>query len=374
MPGWLPCQLRMMPSLLLTAALVAMQPHSRSTSTSTQLQLRSRTSWFMAAASTRAVGGPSLRWINGPVVPAGSTSPYAGATYMYRRDDLGSALFGLPRLSPFDLEVIVWGADNSTISSRSDVAAAVTEGVNTIYFWNSSYWRQEFHAGGWSAQVASEVVGNKSNLFWEELAQQLAQRVLGSRTPDAPVYLYGPACVSPTGKVRCDRAGISDAARIAIKTKIVAARDDVMPVTRAIYLFVERRPFSVYDVTYSVSIPTGVRIASPWREFLDMRPIIGGDHKLNSSVVIILADSPRDRPFYPDYNLLFIPLRHLVFQGEVSDPKLPGSSMRYASIEELRLAVARVVDRMRQPATATAIAKQLEPFFTHRYYYMFVSA
>lgn len=254
--------------------------------------LHLRTSNFEIAA--RYTRGGSLKWANGPVVPRNSTSPYAGAHYMYHRDDLGAASYGLPRLSPFDLEVIVWGANNNTITTRPDVASAVRQGVNTIYFWNSSYWATGFREGGWPPRAAAQVAGNKSNLFWEELAQQLAQRIFGISTPYQPVYLYGPACVAPTGKVTCARPNITDASRVAVKTTISASRDDIMPVSRSIYLFAERRPWKIYDVTYSVDVPAGIRIASPWQETLDMRPFIGG-HRLSSAVVTVLADSPRTR-------------------------------------------------------------------------------
>ena len=101
-------------------------------------------------------------------------------------------------------------------------------------------------------------------------------------------------------------------------TTVRGERDDLMPVTRRIYLYAIP-PFSVYSVLYAIEVPGVSHVASPWRETLDMRPKIGGA-RMNSTVTV-LTESPRDRKIYPDYNLVFIPLRHLALQGSVSDLK-----------------------------------------------------
>jgi|EP01047_Picozoa_sp_COSAG01_P057710 hypothetical protein len=80
-------------------------------------------------------------------------------------------------------------------------------------------------------------------------------------------------------------------------------------------------------------------------------------------------DSPAPRKFYPDYNLMFIPMRHLVLQGSVNNPKSasPGSSLRYASVQDLQAAAAQIVHAMQEPASASQVAARLAPFFTSRY-------
>ena len=284
------------------------------------------------------------------------------------------------------------------------------------------------------------ILNNKSNFFWEDLAQQLAQRVLyGGAAPTLqpttaaasaslveeeererdgagggagggrsngegdsgrsgrmgggsgggggggygrgrakasspastalPIDMFGPQCTTPSGSLTCDIPAAAHAARISIRTTVDAPRDDLMPVTRQIYLSVSKTPFDVYDVTYAVSVSAGVTVASPFHEHLDIRPHVGGA-KLNTTVTL-LADSPATRTFYPDYNLLFIPLRHLAFQGNVTNPREPGSSINYSSLDELQNKVMTVVGMMRQSSTAAMVAKLLEPFFAPKFYYMF---
>ena len=50
-----------------------------------------------------------------------------------------------------------------------------------------------------------------------------------------------------------------------------------------------------------------------------MRPRLGG--RAMGSNMSVRFRSPLGRAFYPDYNLVFLPLRHLVLQGAVDNPK-----------------------------------------------------
>ena len=63
--------------------------------------------------------------------------------------------------------------------------------------------------------------------------------------------------------------------------------------------------------------------------------------------------------------------RHLVLQGEVSDPKSPASAFDYPSFEALATRVDTVTTMMRNSTTAAMIAAYLAPFFNSKYYYMF---
>jgi len=197
------------------------------------------------------------------------------------------------------------------------------------------------------------------------------------------VYLYGPTCFQDPGTMVCGTAGVADAARIAVKTTIHGERDDLMPVSRTIYLFARRGApttglaagvglgFDVYNVLYRVGVPGVTRVASPYREVLDDRPAVGG--RLLNRTVELLAVSPGGRKMYPDYNLLFIPLRHLVFQGSVPTPRLPGSNMSYSTLADLNASVAAVIGGMRDAGARPRLVARIVPFFTDRYYYMFNS-
>ena len=59
------------------------------------------------------------------------------------------------------------------------------------------------------------------------------------------------------------------------------------------------------------------------------------------------------------------------FQGAVPNPREPGSSLAYSSRSGLESDVMQVLGMMRRPETAAIIAKELAPFFTAQYYYMF---
>ena len=227
---------------------------------------------------------------------------------------------GTNRFSPFDVEVTVWDANNQTIQHRPDVRGIVDRAVQDIYFWNSTLWQLQLRDRGFNRTDIIDIVTSKSNFFWEELAEQIVERVFSvNRT--RKVYLFGPTCFANPQTFTCHGGvlgvngphGVANAARVAIKTSVHGERDDLMPVSRTIYLFA-RRPFDVNMVLYTVSVPGVMHVASPFREVLDCRPSVGG-HPMNATVTL-LTSSPAGREMYPDYNLLFIPLRHLVFQGQ----------------------------------------------------------
>ena len=267
--------------------------------------------------------GESLKWINGPVIPANSTNPYANARYLYSRmaslrpagqrapaapsapsGRLRFPVVGTDRYSPFDLEVVVWDASNRTIQNRKDVREFIGSVLDVVYFWNATAWRQQLLQLGFNQTDVSDIPRTKSNFFWELLSEQIAERVFSAATTRL-VYLYGPTCFQDPGTMVCGTAGVADAARIAVKTTIHGERDDLMPVSRTIYLFARRGApttglaagvglgFDVYNVLYRVGIPGVTRVASPYREVLDDRPAVGG--RLLNRTVELLAVSPGGR-------------------------------------------------------------------------------
>lgn len=324
------------------------------------------------------VDSSPLMWKNGPVDPSNSTSPYSGARWMYRRTDMGTpGTTGTPpRSSPFDLNVTVYDSGNASIQHRAEVARVVDKAVSVVHFWDPKDWRSQFADGGFSNATSQAILTNKSHFFWEQLAEQLAWLVLrppGAAPPASAVYLFGPECVtgaSGTLKPSCASQGAPNASRVTITTMVSGARDDLMPVSRIISLHVQRSPYQVYDVEYTVAVPGVTHVASPWRETLDMRPKVNGQSI--TEAMKFHFRSPLGRRFYPDYNLMFLPMRHLVLQGSILDPKvLPGSSMQYDSLEGLQAAASSVVKEMQHPSTAAKVAQRMAPYFNHRYYYMF---
>ena len=240
--------------------------------------------------------------------------------------------------------------------------------------WDPKSWRQKLRDQGLSSKEAREKALSKANLFWEFLGEHIAKRILGVvDNKTEPIFMYGPDCVDMKsgGALTCKLDSVPNARRLVVTTAIDASRDDLNPATRTIVMHVKSSsavPFVVTNVEYEIGIPTGVRIASQWKEVLDYRPTVKGT-KLKK--ITVVAESPQNRPFYPDYNLLFVPLRHLVFEGAVANPKVAGSSLSYNSLQELKDKANAVVDKLRKPDTAAQVADQLVPFVVGKYYYQF---
>ena len=77
-------------------------------------------------------------------------------------------------------------------------------------------------------------------------------------------------------------------------------------------------------------------VAPPRQEVLDFRPAVGGSRTAYKEMKIVAtinaASKKRVIGFdYRDFNLVFVPLRHMVFQGDALNPKGPQSSLTYAS-------------------------------------------
>ena len=341
--------------------------------------------YFLQLSLVKGQSPAAIEWSNGPP-PEGATSPNAGANIQYIRDwreDTTVSDGGAPRISPFNLSISLWDADDKmielhdgTVTGRDSSAFdAVSRAFETIYKWEPRSWRQQLRDQGLSSEKARDIAFEKANLFWEYLAEHIAKRILGVDDPKKqtePIFLYGPDCVSTSGALICDLDAVPNAKRIAVRTSIDASRDNLNPATRTITMHVKSSatvPFLVTNVEYQIGIPSGVHIASPWQEYLDIRPTVGGT-KLPSKITVV-AESPQDRTFYPDYNLLFVPLRHLVFQGEIENPRMPASSLSYNNLQELTEKANSIVSMLRESETAALVADQLEPFLVSKYYYMF---
>jgi len=215
----------------------------------------------------------------------------------------------------------------------------------------------------------------KSNLFWESLAQQVAERVFEEEIT-APLWLYGPQCVDAEGVQSCATEGIDAAQRVIVRTTIDGARDPLNPATRTIVYVADRDRLRDPEILLDLRIPTGLHVAGPRSEHLDFRPEVAGTREgmQPTRVLVHIPAGTRDRiqgTDYPDYSLIYVPLRHLVFQGAVDDPKGPGSSLSYPDREALQARFEDVITRLRSSDSAASVVSDLEPFMTPAYYYMF---
>ena len=296
-------------------------------------------------------------------IPEGAVQPEAGARYMYDRSHSANS-----RQSPMGIEIWLYGKDGVVLHTvHKDTLKTI---YSDIYGWDAEQWAKQLG----NAQNAAEYLRTKSDFFWESLAQQFAERVFGEDITPA-LYRFGPHCL--TAMTRCADPGIPDAQRLVIKTTIDGRRDPMNPVTRSIYYDVHRGDIEHPDLIFVLRIMK-TSVAGPHRETLDYRPLVmKGDTAQKSEHFTVWAHLPRGQKVrtkntdYPDYNLLLVPLRHLVMQGPVADPKSPAGGMIYPTPEALFKKTGDIIDRLRTPDGGRQIAQQVAPFLTPKYYYMF---
>jgi hypothetical protein len=280
---------------------------------------------------------------------------------VYERSEDGA------RHSPFDIEISLYDVTERDVTA--DHRAALQEAYATIYGWKYLEWKAAL------ADVAQggDLLNAKKDAFWETLAQHLAERVFGLGTSEL-AFKFGPECAKPAAGCRADQAVIAGVERVQVKTRVDGRRDPLNPATRAIAFDVRKGRLEFPQVGLELVIPAGLKVASTYQEDLDFRPTVAGSRTAVGEYKVLAATTDVRRTVgfdYPDYNLLFVPLRHLVFQGEVADPKGPEASLQYASLPALGDAFAGRCAALFEPATAAGVAGELEPFVTDKYYYMF---
>ena len=303
---------------------------------------------------------PALRFSNAS--PPAGTNPLAGAENLYHRSSDGS------RHSPFDIEITLFNAagDNITEAKREVLMKAYKD----IYLWKYPEWDAALTA--LPAADKSVILRGKANAFWETSAQQFAERVFGVGN-SRPAFKFGPACAFTVCAV--DKEVIPEAAAITVKTTVQGERDPLNPVTRSITFSAKKASLENPDVLVELILPAGISIASPQQEVLDFRPSVAGSRTAYKEMKIVAtinaASKKRVIGFdYPDFNLVFVPLRHMVFQGDVLNPKGPQSSLTYATEAALLEKFQSTVQQMYSPTGAVTLAESLKAFVNEKYYYM----
>jgi len=304
-----------------------------------------------------------LEFSNPPAIQ-GSSDPLDGVSFAYAR--VGSAN---SRSSPVDIQIHLEDADGAVIHGEHETDIAKI--YDQIYAWEPSSWESEL-AG---RPQAAETIQAKSNLFWESLAQHVAERIFDEAIT-APILVYGPGCVDDEEVQTCSSGAIPEAERVVVRTTIDGARDPLNPASRSIVYVAERGNVRQPEIFLEIKVPGGLHVASPHQEHLDFRPEISEsrDGVQEIRVRAHIPSGTKDRVSntdYPDYNLLFVPLRHLVFQGPVDDPKGPEVSMTYSDPAALQSAFDDLILDLRDPSSAVGVTETLQPFLTSDYYYMF---
>lgn len=339
--------------------------------------MRHKHSWFVLllslfwlqptfADSTTERSGkdvPGLSFVNDDV-PEGSTNPAEGAKYVYSRSGSQNA-----RVSPVDITIEILDEKGRAIHQHH--RQWLTEVYDGIYGWNAARWKEAL-AG---QKGAEKVLQTKSNFFWETLAQHTAERIFGEQRT-SKIFLYGPTCLDERGELKCPHIFLEKAQTVIVTTRIDGARDPLNSAERTIVTTFRKTAIDDPEIRLHLTMPFGLKVASVHREVLDIRPRIAQARRelVAAKVHAHIPSGTRKRTMdldFPDYSLLFVPLKHLVFQGEVADPKLPGSALSYVNEDELRAKFEEVTTALRNPETAKSIVRALEPFMTETYYYMF---
>ena len=315
------------------------------------------------ASQVQALGA-GLRFLN-PPVPDGAEAPEAGAEYVYARTYSSNS-----RNSPVGIELWVFGEKGEPIHLKHE--SYLREVYASIYGWDPAAWKALLG----EAPDGAKVLREKSDFFWESLAQQMAERVLSE--PHTPaIYRLGPGCAEAKAE-GCLDPGIEEANRVVVRTFLDARRDPMNPVTRSITYDVQRGHLTDPELFFELQVPNGLKVAGPHQELLDFRPHVAGNQDAVGDIRI-WAHLPRGRRArvvntdYPDYNLVFVPLRHLVAQREVEDPKRPASGANYPSRAALIEDIGALMTRLRTAEQGKRVAEELRPFLTAKYYYMFES-
>jgi len=286
------------------------------------------------------------------------------ASFFYRRHFSTNS-----RVSPVGLEV--WIFDLSGKPLHKVHTATITKIYNELYRWDPEQWSRALE----HSPRRDELLRAKSDIFWESLQQHMAERIFGDHLSD-PYLLFGPSCVEKKTDSSCRGTGITTAHRVVVRTFLEAATDPLNPVTRTITYEVRRGQLKMPRVILELDIPNGIRVRSSYQEILDFRPEISG-RKDTFETIKIFGELPSGRrqryksEHYPDYNLLFVPLRHLLLQGEVDNPKELGPTKQYNDVADLKAAFLLLIGKMREPASSRSVVADLQSYLVDKYYYMF---
>lgn len=299
-----------------------------------------------------------------PPLPKDAKTPDAGATNTYDRGGDSIA-----RVSTMDIEIFAYDDQGTPVHAVHE--SALKQMYEEIWGWKKVKW--EAALDSLSNEERSEILRTKSGMFWEHLAQQLAERVFAQpNTPER--FLRGPRCALRP----CEpEAGLSGVSLIVVKTSLDGARDPLNPVTRSLFTAFRRDALKSPAVVLQLEVPANLRVASELDEILDFRPLIGKERQRPTSIILQARASVKERTQnrdYPNFNFVFIPLRHLLLQGEVKNPRRPSTSLEYADTESFVRSARTLLKSMEAPPASQAVARSLEPFFANTtYYYPFGS-
>ena len=271
--------------------------------------------------------------------------------------------------------------------------------------WNKDDWKEKL-LEYLTSDETNTILRVKSDFFWESLSQHYCERVFGARLSES-VYTHGPMELLTDAS-----SGIIDAHRVVLETSVDG--DDLTPPSRIITYTGYRDDIDHPDIHLSVLLPPAVISCSHPvssdnspiinRELqartsvstvqYDMRPVINGQIDSYKRFVVNArlnryAHSRSRNIDYPDFNQVFIPLRHLVFEGNIVRVRGRGESVTkatiignegntvlasggghvYDTIQDCLNAFDSLVTMLRE--NPSAAAQRLEPYLSPDYYHVF---
>ena len=301
----------------------------------------------------------------------------------YRGVKTDVVLFRSPRFSSKNCQLSrgsfeVWLINESNVAIHFDLSVkrSLNAILNTIFRWNSSKWDNELRDTSLDEREVASVLRTKSDFFWESLSQHVSERVFGVHKSDS-VFLFGPETSLVAGEAGEGDllADIPEAHRLIIASTIDGRIDAINPQSRRITFDVTRSTLFDPEITLEVF---------PTRHNACIEPIIAvnndddtdtdtdtdGAGPLHGADMVLRAFLPRgwrqalrqQNTDYCDFNLVFIPLRHLVFEN------MDGTPRHYTSVQALRGAIQSIIRRCRSKEDAGKVCRELEPHLTSRVY------
>jgi len=272
------------------------------------------------------------------------------------------------------------------IHSTPEVQPLLVDILETILCWRSGLWKEALEARVGAdkdvdttrekcadmgtvtstpesvASATNDLLREKSDFFWESLCQHISERVFATYKTQR-LFLFGPSDTNTCDHVDAARhTGVPGADRLIISTLVNGARDPINPQSRRISFDVSRN--SIFDPAITLTVYPCMHNATTMPRIRDNQSDFDGQE------LVITASLPSGRrpglrsqnTDYCDFNLVFIPLRHLVFEDEHGQPR------EYDTESAFEAAVGNVLRRSRESSSSSDVCKALEPFLTAVFY------
>ena len=293
--------------------------------------------------SVLASAGRPIAFLNDQL-PADASDPLVNAKYTYSRERSSFS-----RKSVMDVEVWVLDKKSSAIQEIEAVKSKIISAYGDVYGWDAQKWETQLRDGGVSEPQLEGLLRERSDLFWESLAQNLALQFFG----EAPTF---PPAASSSAKT-----AIPEAETVLVRTTVPGDRDLINSVTRRISIVFRRQSMSEPDLLLEVFIPQGLRLPTQPPSILDEIPTFkqGAERPIRELQVRFGAKRKKRtvNADYPDYNLVYIPLRHLVLDGRAPNEKQ--AEPRFENLDTFVNSARQLLTSMAAPPSSAQVAEKL---------------